>query len=316
VNQVNVTIPATAPTGCNISVVGVTAGGIPTNFLTLPIGNGPCSDPAFGISGSTLSSLSGKTTVNTGIVFLDQSTAPATSGSGTQVSDIALAGFISYTGSTFTTSNTSGSGQVSIGSCVVLQNLNDTGTTGGTVTTVGLDAGNITVTGPSGVATLTSVAQFLPGYYEAQLTSGFIPQSGGSFAITATGGTSASGNVGPFTTSINYPNPVLTWTNQNSAAKILRTGGFTVSWTGGSADTFVVITGSSTSGSTFGSFSCYAPVSAGQFTVPPYVLAALPAGTGDMSVSNYTNYTTFTATGLDLGIAAGFVTYDVNSAYQ
>jgi uncharacterized protein (TIGR03437 family) len=39
-NQVDITIPANAPTCCNVVLVGVTAAGVPTNFLTLPIGTG------------------------------------------------------------------------------------------------------------------------------------------------------------------------------------------------------------------------------------------------------------------------------------
>ena len=58
-NQVNITIPANAQTGCNVSLVGVTFAGVPTNSLTLPIaaGGGPCSDPLFGQDGSTLNSI-------------------------------------------------------------------------------------------------------------------------------------------------------------------------------------------------------------------------------------------------------------------
>jgi uncharacterized protein (TIGR03437 family) len=49
-NQINVTIPLTAPTGCNVPVAGVSVAGIQTNLITLPIGNGPCSDPALALA--------------------------------------------------------------------------------------------------------------------------------------------------------------------------------------------------------------------------------------------------------------------------
>jgi hypothetical protein len=57
-------------------------------------------------------------------------------------------------------------------------------------------------------------------------------------------------------------------------------------------------------------------VSAGSFTVPSYVLAALPAGMGSVTVENETNFSSFTATGLNNGFAAGFVAVEVNSTYN
>ena len=42
VDEVFITIPANAPTGCFVSLVGVTSAGLPTNFTTIPIGTGAC----------------------------------------------------------------------------------------------------------------------------------------------------------------------------------------------------------------------------------------------------------------------------------
>jgi hypothetical protein len=58
------------------------------------------------------------------------------------------------------------------------------------------------------------------------------------------------------------------------------------------------------------------PVAAGSFTVPSYVLSALPAGTGSSSLFNTSSYQTFTATGLDSGFALGGATVSVNSTYN
>ena len=109
-NQINFTIPANAPTGCNVSMVGTNSAGVPTNIVTLPIGTGTCSDPTFGTNGAQLQTLSGQTTVTTGLVGIFQSTTPSTSGSGTTVLAEASAIFESYTGSTYAYSG----GQVSI----------------------------------------------------------------------------------------------------------------------------------------------------------------------------------------------------------
>jgi hypothetical protein len=80
----------------------------------------------------------------------------------------------------------------------------------------------------------------------------------------------------------------------------------------------VSIGGSSSSSSTTAtaSFTCIAPVSAGQFTVPAYILSALPAGTGSVTVDNNTNYQTFNASGLNYGAAYGIVGVSVNSTFN
>ena len=152
------------------------------------------------------------------------------------------------------------------------------------------------------------------GEYEAMLPTGFLPASGGTFTFQGTG--AATGGVGPFSVQINFPNPVLTWTNQSAASTVTRSASLPVTWGGGASGTDVFISGGSSSGSTYGYFYCIAPVAAGQFTVPSYVLSALPAGMGSVTVENSTNYTTFTATGLNYGVAEGFVSYAVNSTFN
>jgi hypothetical protein len=308
-NQINVTIPSNAPTGCNVSLVGVTAAGLPTNFITLPIGTGACTDPAIGVSASQTAGLAGQSTVNTGLVGLYHATQPATSGSGTTVSDLAIGSFQSYTGSSYTGSGS----QVSLGGCIVSQSIASTG--GSTGTTTGLDAGTITATSPNGpTANLAGIPGGPAGSYYAQLPTGFITAAGGNFGFKGTGGA----NVGAFSTTVTLPTPLLTWTNQSAAATVTRSAGLPVTWSGGSVSTtsYVTITGTSSSSSVTGSFTCLAPTSAGQFTVPGYVLGALPAGTGSVTVGNETGYTTFTATGLNLGLAVGIVSYQANTTFN
>jgi uncharacterized protein (TIGR03437 family) len=306
-NQVNVTIPAGAATGCNVSLVGVNAAGVPTNFLSLPIGTGVCSDSAFGTTGTQLQNGSGKNTVNTGFVELLQDTQPATSGGGTQTTNLAVGIFESVTGASYGSS----SGSVSVGGCVVTQS----GTTiEGTVPTVTyLDAGSLSVTGPSGTV---AIPQPIAGLYEAQLTSGFI-SPGGTFTFKGTGGTTSPA-VGPFTVSVTFPNPPLVWANTAAFATVNRGSGATFSWTGGTAGSYVILAGSSSNTATgaFASYACIAPVAAGSFNVPSYVLSALPAGTGSSTLENTSTYQTFTATGLDSGFAFGGVVFSVNSTYN
>ena len=103
---------------------------------------------------------------------------------------------------------------------------------------------------------------------------------------------------------------LLTWTNSAQINSVTRSQGVNVTWSGGAPGTYVAIGGTSsvTIGAKFVSvtFTCLAPVSAGQFSVPVPVLLALPAGDGGgLTVSNFSNLQQFTATGLDLGLMTG-----------
>jgi len=301
-NQINFMIPVNAPTGCNVSLVGTNSAGVPTNVITLPIGNGACSDPVFGVSGSQQQNLSGLTNVSSGVVGVYQITSP-----GTGVTGLAISNFDNYSGSAYGDA----AGLVSLGGCVINQSATSTLTTR---TFTGLDAGTITVTGPTGTPLTLSALPTVVGESFAQLPTGYIPTTGGTFTFKGTGGA----NVGPFTASVVFPNPVLNWTNQSAGANITRSSGLPITWSGGTSGTYVSIGGSSSSSSTTAtaSFTCIAPVSAGQFTVPAYILSALPAGTGSVTVDNNTNYQTFNASGLNYGAAYGIVGVSVNSTFN
>jgi hypothetical protein len=179
-----------------------------------------------------------------------------------------------------------------------------------------MDPGTVTMTGPVG-GTVT-LAQLLAssGIYFAQLAAGAIPSTGGTFTFHGTGGTTAP-IVGAFTAAVTLSNPLLNWTNSSAAATVTRSQGLGVSWTGGASGTYVVISGSSSATvagqSVSGGYSCFAPQSAFQFTVPSYVLAILPAGSGNTTVSGFTNYQSFTAPNLDIGTAFGATQQTVNT---
>jgi uncharacterized protein (TIGR03437 family) len=300
-NQINLKIPSSVTPGCGVSIVAV-SGNIVSNTMTLPIavGGGVCTDPILGYNGTQLGTLAGKTNYNEGILFIIQSTA-----SGKVTSD--ASGIFE---NIQTTSSTTTNGLTSVGSC----NINSAAVVGSTVPTItGLDAGTITVTGPTGTQTLTTIPQ-APGDYIAQLPAGFIPASGGSYTFNGTGGA----NVGAFSASVAYTNP-LVWTNSGSDTSVNRANGVTLTWTGGATGSFgsiVYIGGTSSSSTATASFTCYAPVSAGSFTVPSYVLLALPAGSGTLGITNEANPVSFTATGLDTGILFGGVTFSINSTYN
>jgi uncharacterized protein (TIGR03437 family) len=303
VHVIGLTVPSGIPNGCNVPIVFVTGGNIVSNSPTIAVmdSGGVCSDPLSGADGSIISGLNAQSTVRSGSVIVGQST----SASGVSLA-VAFATFQSVTGASYTGAASSG-----LGACKITQTLSG----GSTSSATGLNAGSVTVTIPSGSTTaLTSVPQ-VPGEYFGQLDASAIPSAGGSFTFKGTGASGATA-VGPFTASVNFPDPLISWTNQSDSSAVRRTDGQTFTWTGGAPGSYVVMTGSSTSGTATASYTCVAPVSAGQFTVPPYILFALPAGKGSTAFENATSPAIFAATGLDYGFAIGFVTLTANTTFQ
>ncbi len=289
-NQVNVTIPGGVSPGCGVSVVAVGGSNV-SNTVTIPVnpGGGVCADPVLGATGNQILNLGGKNIFNSGSVELLQSTVAST------VRNVATGDFSSQQGS----QTASGAGYVSLGNCIV------TPQTGGdsSFTPTQLDAGTLTVTGPLGTQTLA----LRSGQYALTLPAGFIPALGGTFTFNATGGTTPGASVGAFSTSLNF-SPPLVWSNMSSITAVNRAQGQTISWTGGLSNAFVIIEGGSTDSSSEVSvgFTCFAAASAGQFTIPAYILDALPAGAGSLEVGAETGRGSFSASGLDQGTVAGF----------
>ena len=73
VNQINVTIPQSVPTGCSVAVVGIT-GIVVSNSVTLPINNGggACVESLTGVNGHQVAAAN----VRTGLVSLVQTNRP------------------------------------------------------------------------------------------------------------------------------------------------------------------------------------------------------------------------------------------------
>jgi uncharacterized protein (TIGR03437 family) len=306
VNQIDVTVPTSVTPGCNVTLVAVSGTGASavtsnTTALSIATGGGVCTDPATGLTGTTTSTLAGQSTVKTGTLFVAQTTAPATSGPGTQTNDAALATFASTTGTSTT------AGYPSIGSCFLSQSLTTTVTS-----STPLDAGTLTLTGPTGSITLTN-NPVVGGSYFAQLASTFIPSTGGTFTFNNGSG---GKDVGGFSVKVTFPNPLLSWTNQSADGTISRSQGATFTWTGGSPGSYVVINGSSTAGVLSASFTCIAAQSAGQFTVPPSILLSLPPGSGSTALENLTAIVPFTASGLDAGVAFGASVASINTTFN
>jgi uncharacterized protein (TIGR03437 family) len=337
-DQINVQVP-TGALGCYVSVV-VQAGSNVSNFGTLPVaaqGGRTCTDANNPLTSSLLSGLSQKNTFSIGVVSLSETTSQAESIDGITVSpggttDIGSAGFLTLTASQI---NSGAYTTASIGSCVAsFYNASLTSQSAPELFNFTfLNAGpDINITGPDGaiampLSTATVEGTTFYGYATPQSDTSFIPAAGGTFSFNNGSGTS---QVGPFTAQLQLTSP-LVWTNMSKTSTVTRSNGLTVNWTGGDAGTYVSITGLSvgfitpgdTSDFVAGTFTCEAPAQAGSFTVPAAVLSELPASAtidgasfSSLSVANVTNPVTFTATGLDVGLALATFEDTITVTYQ
>ncbi|MEX2303574.1 MAG: hypothetical protein WD733_21710, partial [Bryobacterales bacterium] len=179
-----------------------------------------------------------------------------------------------------------------------------------------LDAGvELILRGPNGSR---SIPRTNPGFYASQLATTQQPPlylDPGMYTVAS----SAGSPVGTFEAALELPPPI-TWTNQGQISRIDRSQGIFLTWSGGdSIRQFVRILGISESSPTpannvSGAFVCSVPLELGSFTVPPSVLANLPASvqigsnsTGLLLVgtSPKIDVPNVNASGLDFG----FVTY-------
>jgi len=302
VNQIDLTIPATVPTGCYVPVVAVT-GNIISNTVVFPIhaGGGTCAEPSRGtqITGDEILKDT-QDTLRGGVLNLGQTNNTNSSGTRT-VTNSASGGFSKISG--LLAGATGRSGIITPGGCWAAPEV-----AGGPLSVTLLDAGSIMLTGPAGLA--VALAPQL-GAYSANLAAGAIPSTGGPFTFAGSGGA----DVGPFTSTVTFSNPIFNWTNQSTAASVDRTQGFTVTWTGGNPGTFVFIGGSLTASGLTAAYGCRAPVEAGQFTVPSYILLGMPAGSGSTMVNHQVDLT-FSATGLDTTALTGEIEFSVPTTYK
>jgi uncharacterized protein (TIGR03437 family) len=198
-----------------------------------------------------------------------------------------------------------------LGTCIVYDNTHEVNGAGSYLFSniAPLDAGSsFTVKGPSGSMNLAGT----PGQTRTTLSAAGTFLVPGSYTITGTGGK----DVGPFSATITFPaSPTLVSPLSANGLTVTRSNGMTVTWRGGDPNGHVEIVLESAIDNMFNtgaSAACTAPTSAGTFTIPPYVLLALPTGNfthfgfGPGTVAAATA-APFTATGLNVGVVDTFI---------
>jgi hypothetical protein len=320
VDQIDVQLPTTVPTGCYVSVV-VRSGNEVSNSTTIPIAasGSACTDTITGfalsyqetvnnnatiptivtLGAAEQQALSRTTPTNVGALLFEQDNQPNIPnilGFSVPTENVAEADFLRFSPGDFNASFSPF--LISMGSCMVTPVTN--------ASPAALDPGaGVTVSagGSSSSLRLEHPGQFLTGVNLAS-----------SYTFAGTGGT----DVGAFSAQVTVPSPALVWHEMTTLSSVVRSQGVTVTWAGGAPNTAVVISGNSAAVlnkiNISRSFFCLAPVAAKKFTVPASVLLSLPAtptspivSQAYLGISNSTNPIMFTASGLDLGFAAAMI---------
>jgi len=303
-DQVVFTVPNDAPVGCNVPLV-VQIGNQISNTTVMPVANGSrscqMSRPDFALVGSDqIEQLITAGAVTAGTIKLSH----FSDGGGTFEDD---ARFQFYNFNSFVPGTQPFSASLlddqAPGTCIVYSNLN-AGFNNWVIGGSQLDAGSsFSVTGPNGSVTLAVGSGKLT---EFNTTGAFLAP--GNYAVTGAGGA----DVGPVSANITMPEfPTLTSPVNNGAAT--RSNGMTVKWTGGSGSLEIEVNSCTDSSCNNGAAAvCHLPANLGTFTIPSYVMEALPAGNSAGIVLSPYSFAGFTATGIEVGSietysnAAGF----------
>jgi uncharacterized protein (TIGR03437 family) len=284
-DQINFTLPANGATGCAVSLQ-IMVGSVTSIATTISIAPTPsataCVSP--GLTTQQLEQLDQGGTYTAGDFELLQLTGNV-AGTGNQSEVLATGGFTQVTG--FELGALSASTSVltsSIGGCTVIS-VTSTGSSPATAvgTVTSLDAGKVTLNGPSGSNITNQVLTETNNTYFSLLGVTGLPGASativsGTYTLNGAGGK----DVGSFQTSIAASSP-LTITG-GLPASVTESAGLTLNWTGGNASDVVIIAGTSSTISGTGAnqvtsgteFYCTTTAGKGTYTVPASVLTQLP----------------------------------------
>jgi uncharacterized protein (TIGR03437 family) len=317
IDQINFRVPATA-IGCSVPVV-VQTGDIVSNVGTLSVSTtaNSCSDPG-GVTDQELLTAQQNGLFRTGYLSLTKTTTSFSGGgvSFSSKSDSGSGDFERFDYNNLIRSIGFGRGSaVTFGACTVFTSRDEEVEPVDPIPSTPLDAGPvINISGPGGNKQMlrqnNRYSAELGGGGGFPIPGGPAPQPEyllpGTYTLENGTGGSGANAVGGFRTQITVP-AEFTWQNMDATTTVNRSAGLPVNWFGGNPDGYVTIFGSSSrSNPDVGAgFVCTARVRDNSFTVPSYVLLALPATTGEnigiLAVSASSPPVKFTATGLDSG---------------
>jgi uncharacterized protein (TIGR03437 family) len=343
-DQVDFVLPANVPTGCTVSFQ-ISANGVvsaPTYIAIAPnAGSTACVQTGFttsqlqGLQEAQFGIGSSASTLATGFFFLENFSETVTlPGTGPTTAMVGLAGgeFLRYTGfqlGSYATSNP----YSGINGCYVVP-LNATtqtssSTSGSSASPIlagnaaFLDAGALTLTGPSG-SNITNLAFTDTSNVYSLLISDQIPGLtipgmqnngtviGGQYTLKGGGGK----DVGPFTANVTLASP-LTVTG-GLPGTINRSAGLTLDWTGGNSSDEVIVVGlaattstnTTASGATYtetgAEFLCAATAGQGGITIPSSITQQLAAVNPTVTTSGSTGVSSLEVFSLPSGANGTF----------
>ena len=162
-----------------------------------------------------------------------------------------------------------------------------------------LNAGSqLLLTGPVGTRTLTGTSA---RQYQVNLGSGFVDAQLplGKYSLRGTGGP----QVGAFTATL-AGGATLQWTNKAAIGAVDRSQPLVVNWSGENLDGYVVFGGGSSVSGVRSAFVCAEDARQQTFTVPDYVLGAMPSAPADrgyLFLAKHPLQNPFSAPGIDIG---------------
>jgi uncharacterized protein (TIGR03437 family) len=296
-DQINFTLPANVATGCAVSLQ-ISVGGKLSAPTSIAIAPSPSADACVipGFTTQQLQNFDKGGTYNIGAFYLSQFTETVPPLGTIQIGALGGA-FYQFSGFQIGGASTTLAQVTPTEGCQVSHTTYTTNQTTPTppaptptptpqITITALDAGTITLTGPSGssITNLPLKEDPTTSVYSASIGSGLPGQTGstgtiipGTYTLNGAGGK----GVGPFTASVALGVTL----NGGLPTNVVRSSGLTLNWTGGNATDLVEIIGgaSTTSGTApnltidTASFVCITTAGKGSFTVPASVLTQLPA---------------------------------------
>lgn len=344
IDQIVFTTP-TGVEGCAVPLA-VRVNGVVSNFTTIAVtASGKVCSDSTGLSAADLQSVVNGKGLTIGNVNLFHATVSFPTIGISGAADFANAKFQRFTGPLDVLSYLHGAiatteGTPSVGSCYAAPFTFDGNVLNAVFPDVPqaasvqqVDGGDsLAFTGPRGVAAVQRIDEKngvgTPAYNYTAVVGGGVPGLGATLPDFVVPGSFTVSNgprtvrwvddPGPFNATLNFPATIPTWTNQAAIAEVKRSQDLQVTWTPGASNAVVGIVGSSVDTLTNAGmqFLCAARADAGTFTVPSWVLSALPvSGVSGFIPVGFLQFVVaqpqpvrFTAGGVDVGFFQWFNT--------